>query len=339
MKKITLALGGGGTKGFAHIGVIRQLQMEGYDIAAIAGTSVGGIVGALFCAGISTEEMETFSKSLNFQKLINRSSGESPSLVSIQSLFNMIRDMLGNKNFEDLKLPFIATAVDINSGQEILLDSGRLLPALQATSAIPGLFPSIKIGQMDLVDGGVLDPVPVSVAHWLAPDNPIVAVSLSVPSSEWQDSARIGVPAYVPIPEFIVHQFSQLRLSQAMKIFIDSNDITSNMIAELRLLLEKPDVILQPQVYKYSIADQIDIDEAIEYGRQTVIDAKKHIEAAFSVTRRVNRWIRPSYLKGVLLSEKLPLALAAADDGKQRQDHADAGDDQNHQSHRNTAKK
>jgi NTE family protein len=316
MKKITLALGGGGTKGFAHIGVIRQLQKEGYEIAAVAGTSVGGIVGALFCSGMSTEEMEEFSKGLNFQKLINRSSGESPSLVSIQTLFKLIREKIGDKHFEDLKIPFIATAVDINSGQEILLDSGKLLPALQATSAIPGLFPSVRIGQMELVDGGVLDPVPVTIAHWLAPDYPIVAVSLSVPSSEWQHAARIGVPSYVPIPEFIMHQFSQFRLSQAMKLFIDSNDITSNMIAELRLNMEKPDVILQPKVYKYSIADQIDINEAITYGEQTVIEAKSQIEAAFSVTRRVNRWIRPSYLKGTLLSEKLPVS-AAANDGEQ----------------------
>ncbi len=314
MKKITLALGGGGTKGFAHIGVIRQLEKEGYEIAAVAGTSVGAIVGAMYCSGFSTIEMEGFSKSLDFSKLINRSTSSSPSLVGIQGLFKLLREKIGDENFEDLKIPFIATAVDINSGQEILLDSGRLLPAMQASSAIPGLFPSVKFGQLDLVDGGVLDPVPVSAARWLAPDYPIVAVSLSTPIDEWQDAGRIGVPSYVPIPEFIVHQFSQFRLSQAMKIFIDSNDITSNMIAELRLRIEKPDVLLQPKIYKYSIADQIDVDEALAYGVQAVEEAKQQIENAFSISRRVNRWMRPSYLNGVLLSERIP-GSTAADNG------------------------
>jgi NTE family protein len=132
MKKITLALGGGGTKGFAHIGVIRQLEKEGYEIAAVAGTSVGAIVGAMYCSGFNTIEMEGFSKKLDFSKLINRSTSSSPSLVGIQGLFNLLREKIGDKKFEDLKIPFIATAVDINSGQEILLDSGRLLPAMQA---------------------------------------------------------------------------------------------------------------------------------------------------------------------------------------------------------------
>lgn len=314
MKKISLALGGGGIKGFAHIGVIRQLQKEGYEIAAVAGTSVGGIVGAMFCAGYSTAEMEEFSKKLKIPNLINRASSDSPSLVGLQGLFKLIREKIGDTTFEELKIPFIATAVDVNSGQEILLDSGRLLPAIQATSAIPGLFPALRMDGMDLVDGGVLDPVPVSVARWLAPDYPSVAVCLSVPSSEWQDSARIAVPPYVPIPEFLVHQFTQLRLSQAMKVFIDSIDITSNMIAELRLRMEKPDVLLQPKVYKYSIADLVDVDEAIAYGEQVVKEAKGQIEAAFSVTRRVNRWMRPSYLNGVLLSKHNSL-LSAANDG------------------------
>ncbi len=314
MKKISLALGGGGTKGFAHIGVIRQLQKEGYEIAAVAGTSVGGIVGAMFCYGFSTDEMEEFSKGLKFTNLINRSSSDSPSLVGLQGLFKLIREKIGDKTFEDLKIPFIATAVDVDSGQEIMLDSGRLLPAIQATSAIPGLFPAVRMGHMQLVDGAVLDPVPVSIARWLAPDYPVVAVSLSIPSDEWQYSARIGVPSYVPIPEFLVHQFTQLRLGQAMKVFIDSTEITSNMIAELRLRMEKPDVLLQPKVYKYSIADPINVDEAIAYGEESVKEASKQIEAAFSVSRRVNRWLRPSYLSGILLSERKPTS-AAADNG------------------------
>ena len=188
MKKITLALGGGGIKGFAHIGVIRQLLKEEFEITAIAGTSVGGIVGALYAAGFSTEEMEAFSRNLNFQKMINRAPKDAPSLAGLQGLFNVLKEKLEDMSFKDLKIPFVSTAVDIKTGREIIMNTGKILPAIQATSAIPGLFPAVRLHDMDLVDGGVLDPVPVSPARWLFPDYPIIAVSLSVPNSEWGDA-------------------------------------------------------------------------------------------------------------------------------------------------------
>jgi NTE family protein len=313
MKKITLALGGGGIKGFAHIGVIRQLLKEDFEIAAITGTSVGGIVGSLCAAGFSTEEMEKFSKELNFQKMINRAPNDPPSLVGLQGLFNILKAKLGDMTFNELKTPFVSTAVDINTGREIIMNVGKILPAIQATSAIPGLFPAVRMGDMDLVDGGVLDPVPVSPARWLFPDYPIVAVSLSVPNSEWGEVDKIQVPSYVPVPDFIMQHFNQLRLSQAMKIFVDSSDITSNMIAELRLRIEKPDVLLHPKIYKYSIMDQVDVDEAIAYGEKAVKESLSEINASFSAYKRLNRWMRPSYMNGTLLSEIMPDLMSTND--------------------------
>lgn len=303
MKQISLALGGGGIKGFAHIGVLRQLEKEGYEITGIAGTSVGGIVGAMYAAGHSTEELEEFSKNLKFPNIFNRPHKDAPSLVGLKGLFNLISDLVGDKTFEDTKIPFAAIAVDINSGREIIIDTGKLIQAMQATSAIPGLFPSVQMKNMKLVDGGILNPIPVSSARWLCPDNPVLAVSLSIPTSEWQDSSKISMPSYVPVPDFIVHQFNQLRLSQAMQIFMDSTDIMSNTIAELRLNIEKPDVLIRPEVYKYSIIDKVDVDEAIEYGQKAVIEAKQQLEAAYSITKRMNRWLRPSFIQGHLLSQ------------------------------------
>ena len=303
MKKLSLALGGGGIKGFAHIGVLRQLEKEGYEVAGIAGTSVGSIVGALYAAGLSTKELEIFSKRLKFPNIFIRSSKDTPSLIGLQGLFKMIKELLGDKTLDNLNIPFVCIAADINTGKEIILDTGDLITAMQASSAIPGLFPYQQLKGMNLVDGGVLNSVPVSAARWLVPDYPTIAVSLSVPPGEWSDSAKIGVPSYVPIPDFIAHQFNQLRLNQAIKIFIDSNDIMSNTIAELRLKIEKPDVILRPEIYKYSIIDKVDVDEAIAYGEQAVVRSLKEIENAFSASKRVNRWLRSSFLKGNLLSE------------------------------------
>ena len=303
MKKISLALGGGGIKGFAHIGVLRQLEKEGYEVAGIAGTSVGSIVGGLYALGVSTQELETFSKSLKFPNIFVRGLKDAPSLIGLQGLFKLIKKLINGKTFNDLKIPFLCVAVDIDTGKEIIVDSGDLMTAMQASSAIPGLFPYQEVKKMKLVDGGVLNAIPVSAARWLVPDYPTIAVSLSVPPGEWTDSAKIGVPSYVPIPDFITHQLNQLRINRAMQIFIDSNDIMSNTIAELRLKMEKPDAILRPEIYKYSIIDKVDIDEAIAYGEQAVVDAREQIEKSFSVSKRMNRWLRASYLKGHLLSQ------------------------------------
>ena len=142
--------------------------------AAIAGTSVGGIVGSLCTQPVFlTQEMEGFYKSLDFQKLINRAPNDAPSLVGSTGIFQFPRyEKLGDMSFKDLNIPFVSTAVDINTGREIIMNTGKILPAIQATSAIPGLFPAVRIGAMDLVDGGVLDPVPVSAARWLFPRLP-----------------------------------------------------------------------------------------------------------------------------------------------------------------------
>lgn len=318
MKKITLALGGGGIKGFSHIGVIRQLEKEGYQVAAVAGTSVGGIVGALYAAGYTTEEMESFAKSLKFPNIFNRASDDQPSLIGLQGLFKLLEERLNGKRIEDLKIPFAAIAVDINSGRELVIDSGDVLRATQATSAIPGVFPSVKLGHMNLVDGGILDPVPVSTARWLNSDHPIIAVSLSIPTDKWQDSSKMQIPSYVPIPEFIVHHLNQLRLGQAMQIFVDSTDIMTNMIADLRLKMEKPDVLLRPEVFKYSLVDRVDVDEAIAFGEQAVVQARQEIQAAFKVFRRFDRWLKPSYMNGILLSEISEISTSP-DEGKNRQ--------------------
>ena len=103
MKNITLALGGGGTKGFAHIGVIRQLEKFGYQIKAIAGTSAGGIVGALYANGFSINEIIAFSKNMKYDDIFNRSHNDAPSLLGLGGLYNQIEDLLGDKKIEDLK--------------------------------------------------------------------------------------------------------------------------------------------------------------------------------------------------------------------------------------------
>jgi NTE family protein len=303
LKKISLALGGGGTKGFAHIGVIRQLELLGYQINAIAGTSAGSIVGSLYSYGFSIDEIISFSKELNYSDLFNRSHQDAPSLLGLGGLYKHIEDLLGDTKIEDLKLKFAAVTVDTNCGKEIILNSGSVVNAVKASTAVPGIFPAQRINGLNLVDGGVLDPVPVLTARWLRPDLPVFAVGLTPQMEMWPNLPRLDIPPYVPIPQFMVEQLNQLRLGQAMHVFIDSLEILVNTVADLRLVLEKPDVIIRPQVHNYTMFDKVDIDEMIYLGEQSVLEAAKEIESVFSVSNRLNRWFKVANPPGILISE------------------------------------
>ena len=303
MKNITLALGGGGTKGFAHIGVIRQLERLGFQIEAIAGTSAGGIVGALYAYGFSLDEIIAFSRKMKYDDIFNRSHNDAPSLLGLGGLYKQIESLLGETKIEELKLKFAAISVDTITGKEIIFDCGSVVDAVKATSAVPGIFPSLRINELNLVDGGVLDPVPVLTARWLMPDLPVFAVGLTPPMEEWPNVPRMDIPPYIPIPHFMVEQIKQLRLGQAMHVFIDSMEIMVNTVADLRLKLEKPDVIIRPNVHKYTMFDKVDIDEMLQLGEEAVIEAEKVIESIFSVPNRLYRWLKVANPPGVLVSE------------------------------------
>ena len=301
MKKISLALGGGGMKGFAHIGVIRQLEKEGYQIKAIAGTSAGGIVGALYSFGISIEKILEFSKSLEYSELFSRSTNDPPSLLGLGGLHKKVEKLLGDASFKNTKIKFSVTAVDIHTGEEVIIHSGKLVDAVKATSAIPGIFPAKVIADRTLIDGGVLDPVPVNLARWLFPGIPVVAVSLTPQMEEWPKIPRIDIPPYVPIPQFIMDQLNQLRLGKAMHVFIDSLDIMTNKITDLRLKIEKPDVVIRPKVHKYTMFDKVDVDEVIQLGEIAVKNSTDQLKNMTSVSNRVNRWFKPSRPPGKFL--------------------------------------
>jgi NTE family protein len=301
MKKITLALGGGGTKGFAHIGVIKQLEKYGYQPSAIAGTSAGGIVGSLYAVGYSTSEIESFAHSLNYSKLFTLNIDDPPSLLGLGGLYALLDKYLGEKTFDEVIIPFAVTAVDSKTGSEYVINSGKIIDAIKATTAIPGVFPAFIHHDKNLVDGAVLNPVPVNIARWLRDDVPVLAISLSAPPNEWSSLPKYEVPSFVPVPQFVVHQFNQMRLGKALESFIQSLELMMNMIAWLRLKEDKPDVLINPSVYKFTMIDDVDIDEMIELGEISVKEKIKEISHAYSISRRVGRWIRASKTPGKFL--------------------------------------
>ncbi len=302
-KKISLALGGGGTKGFAHIGVIRQLEKEGFEIDAIAGTSAGGIVGALYAFGISVNEIIKLSSRLKFTDIFQRSSDDAPSLLGLGGLYKELENTFGDSTFEDLKIKFAAVSVDTVSGTPIIMNEGKIVDAVKATTAVPGIFPAIKFGDLNLVDGGVLDPVPVSTARWLNPDLPVVAVNLIPPLDRWPETPRMDIPPFVPIPQFIVDQLNQFRLGQAMHVFINSMEIMMNMVTELRIKVDKPDILIRPDVFNYTMFSKVEVDTMVKIGEDAVKRHADELTKMFGVANRASRWLRVAKKPGKTISE------------------------------------
>lgn len=293
MKEIALALGGGGMRGIAHLGVVRRLEKEGFTIRALSGTSIGGLIGAIIAAGYSTDQIIDVLKQINPTRLFSRQPGDGPSLLGLQGVSQTLVNLLDGRDYSDLKIPFACTAVDIDRAQEIILTEGAVIDAVMATIALPGMFPPKKINGHNLVDGGVLDPVPVALARWLAPNLPVIAVCLTPVPEGWAQMSDFHLPLANPIAAPLLGQFSRMRIGQALNIFARSTETTSRMLAELRLQIDQPDVIVRPAVARYGILDTVDVDELVQLGElaveQTLPEIVKLNTLALQIGRRFRR--------------------------------------------------
>jgi NTE family protein len=284
---ITLALGGGGSRGYSHIGVLRRLEKEGYKVRAIAGTSAGGIIAALYAAGFSPDEMEAIFSKLDQTKLFGRSRDEGPSILGLGGATRFLEDTLGDRNFEKLDLPCAVVAVDIKSAQEVVLKEGCIVDAVLASGAIPAVFPPQKIGEYLLVDGATLDPVPVSVARALVPGLPTVAVVLTPLLGQARNLLSLRFPSRIPSP--IIERLSRLRLAQALNIYIQATDVGARMLTDLRLKLDDPDVIVRPDVEGIGVLDVVDVHKVIQLGEEAMEAALPDLKRATTWTNRMRR--------------------------------------------------
>lgn len=286
---ITLALGGGGAKGNAHIGVLRRLEREGFRVCAVAGTSFGGLVAAFYAAGYTPNEIEDLFAAVDQSRLYGRLPEERPSLLGLGGVRKWLDRTLGERTFADLALPCALTAVDLNCGCEVTLDKGRVRDAVLATIAVPGIFPPFPWHEWELVDGGVLNPVPVSVARELAPSLPVVAVTLLLPMGEPAHSMSVPLPIPAGLPKPILDRLSHMRYAQAFDIFMRSVDVGNRAIAEYRLAVDKPDVIIRPAVSDIELLGKVDVREVAQRGEQAVEAALPELRRAVSWTSRLRR--------------------------------------------------
>lgn len=162
-KKVSLVLGSGGARGLAHIGVIRELEEQGYEIASISGCSIGALVGGVYAAGKLDDLEEWFSgiTKLNILKLLDFSWGRR-GLVKGDRIIDALIDVVGDCKIDELPIPYTAVATDIGSGREIWLRSGNLFDAIRASISLPMFFTPFEYNGMHLIDGGVVNPVPIA---------------------------------------------------------------------------------------------------------------------------------------------------------------------------------
>lgn len=303
MTDIALALGGGGIKGIAHIGVIRVLEQAGFTIKAVAGTSAGGLIGSIYAYGKTPDEIEDIALNLNQSRLFSRGKDEGPSILGLSGIIDALSHHLGDATFNDLKIPFACTAVDTKTMQEFILNHGRLATSVLATIAVPGVFAPQFIGDTELVDGGVLDPVPVALARWLAPSLPVIAVCLSPAPEGWAHIADPAMPATNPLAQPIINQITKTRVARAFQIFVRSMDITSHMLAELRLQADKPDVIIRPNVSRFGILDTVEPKILVQEGELAALDALSQVHKSLGWTNQLARRFRKAHQPGRLMDE------------------------------------
>jgi NTE family protein len=278
---ITLALGGGGAKGNAHIGVLRLLEQEGFRVRAIAGTSFGGIVACFYAAGFSPDQIQEAFSAVDQSRLYGRGDEDGPAFLGLSRVRQWLGRTLGDRTFADVQIPCAVAAVDIRTAREVVIKDGLLRDGILCTIALPGIFPSFMKEELELVDGGLMNPIPVAVARSLAPTLPVVAVTLTAPLGKPAHSSP--VPFLDGLPSPLARRISQLRVTQAMDVFMRSIDIGGRQIAELRFQLEKPDVIIRPDTENIGLLDSVDVAEVAEIGERA---ARKKLPEL----RRVTAW-------------------------------------------------
>lgn len=256
-KKIGLALGGGGAKGLAHIGVIKELERAGLEISAISGTSMGAIVGAWYAATKDIEGLEKLFREVKKEdiipahKIVRKHDGI---IFKDDGIPNFLKKKFDGITFADCKIPFKAVATDVKDGTEVILSEGRVYDAVRASSALPVIFNPVEIDGRVLMDGGFANPVPADVVRAMGCDF-VIAVDVS---SKWLDLTQ-----------------EKLNVFHIYTIISSALSIVEYQIA--RRVLETADVIMRPPVLTYDWLAFSSAHELIRAGEKEAHQKIMHI--------------------------------------------------------------
>ena len=287
---IALALGGGGVRGFAHLGVIHVLQQTGFVIRAIAGSSAGAVVGALFAAGHDLEKIQCALENIDLSHVFSRKGEVQPSILGLVSFERFLIEMLGSSSFAELNIPLAVNAVNLSTGMLRSFREGNVLNAVMASIAVPGIFPPRLIEYDLYVDGCVVDPVPVQSARSLAPGIPVVAVALSPSLRNWKEHNKKS--SLVGAMPFLERFLDRSRVAQSIDIFLRAVDIGSTLIADRNLERDQPDILLRPAVFDAGLLDKVKGEILVTAGENAAFAQLEAIRRAVSWRGRLERFFR-----------------------------------------------
>jgi len=253
--KIGLALGSGGARGLAHLGVLKVLKENGIPIDLIAGSSMGALVGSFYAAGISLERLYQFALAFKRKYYLDYTVPKM-GFISGNRVKELIRLFTHQKNFEELDIPVAVVATDLYDGKKVIFNSGPVADAVRASIAIPGIFVPEKIDGKLLVDGGVVDRVPVSVVKDMGADI-VIAVDVS-------------------------HVKKNEDITSIFDVILQSLDIMQDELVHHREIAS--DVMIRPHVEQYSSRAFTNIKEIIEIGE---LEASQHIP---KIKELIEKW-------------------------------------------------
>jgi NTE family protein len=237
--RIGLALGAGGARGFAHIGVLQILEKMGIRVDMIAGSSMGSLIGAYYCSGMDTTYMESLAIHLKRRHWIDFTVPKM-GFVSGSGIMEMVRFLTKNQNIEDLPIPLAVVATDVEKGERVVFREGPIYQAVRGSISIPGIFVPHRYDGRLLVDGGVIDRVPVNVAREMGADI-VIAVDVGLFERE-------------------------TKVKSIFDVIFQSIEIMEREILRMRMI--NADVVIRPDVGHISSTAFTHIEECIRIGRE-----------------------------------------------------------------------
>ena len=255
--KIGIAFGGGGARGFSHLGAIKAFEEFGIKFDYVAGTSAGSLVGAFYSAGYSFQEMYDVVKTMRVKDIRKNVLPFTPS--KLDGLINIVKGRLGDINVQDLPKPFSAVAVDLKSTKEVCISKGNLAKALAGSCAVPGVFQPVEFENMLLADGGLQNTIPADIPRYFGCDY-VVSVDVNKSRTYGTDSNKFI--------DVIMCSIRILMKSNAVRGYVNS------------------DVVIAPETKRFKATKTDGLDEMIEEGYKATIDAMPAIMELFRRKRK-----------------------------------------------------
>jgi NTE family protein len=304
-KQFPLVLGSGGARGLAHIGVIKALEENQIPVNLIIGTSIGALIGGLYASGKNINTLEKIVQEVNkimvakilMPKLF------APGFIDNKKVIDFIKELVGDVKIENLKIPFAAVATDLISGEEVIFDKGLLVDAIMASVAIPTIFQPVFLKNHYLIDGGLSNPLPISVAKEMEAQK-IIAVNVSpnpkkitkktkskkteeikllikkLPSlfTNLLNENKQRLPHSDLDKNMVESEIVQLYSPTILNVFLQSISISTNNLIMQHLRHAKPDILISPNIEDYDMLEFYKEHEIIKCGYDAALKALPEIQ-------------------------------------------------------------